>query len=462
MKRPNIILISLDTVRADHLSCYGYARSMTPNIDTLASDGTVYRHNFSTGVWTPPGHASMLTGLYVSEHGVYDNKKLADHVPTIATTLKESGYQTAGFVCNSQVGELVGFDKGHDRFVEVWKGLETTSITERIAKGLARRLREKRGVADMGAAQTNAELKNWIERHIEKDEPFYAFLHYIEAHNPLAPPRPFNIQYPKGIDIERVKKVAYNPLICFIEDIPLTDEEARFVVALYDAEIRYLDAMIKRVVDMLKANGLYDKTMLIITADHGEHFGEYGLWSHVASLYREVLNIPLIIKYPAGVPHLSEVTANTQLVDIYPTVMEIAGIGAAKRACTSGKSLVRSNAGDDFHDYVFAEWEGRVPYFIQKNSLDDKNALDIEALKVQMSMAQDKNHKLILKSNGDELFFDVTDGKDTPCDVAGNEAVRDRLREEILKRSKAFEISGMDERKVNKEIAANLKALGYL
>jgi len=462
MKRPNIILISLDTVRADHLSCYGYTCSKTPNIDAIASEGTIYRQNFSTGVWTPPGHASMLTGLYVSEHGVYDNKRLSDEIPTIATTLKENGYQTAGFVCNSQVGELVGLDKGHDRFVEVWKGLETTSITERITKGLARRLRGKRGLADMGARQTNAELKNWIERHTDKDEPFYAFLHYIEAHNPLAPPRPFNIEYPKGMDIERIKKVAYNPLICFIEDIPLTDEEVGFVIALYDAEIRYLDAMIKGVVDMLKGNGLYDNTMIVITADHGEHFGEYRLWSHVASLYREVLNIPLIIKYPADVPHLSEVTAYTQLVDIYPTVMEIAGVGAVKGAGASGKSLARGKAGEDFHDYVFAEWEGRVPYFIQRNSKGDKNVVDIEDLKVQMSMTQDKNHKLIVKSNGDELFFDVTDGRDTPCDIAGNEAARDRLREEIVKRSKVFDVGGKDERKVNKEIEANLKALGYL
>jgi len=462
MKRPNIVLISLDTVRADHLSCYGYARSMTPNIDALASEGTIYRRNFSTGVWTPPGHASMLTGLYVSEHGVYDTKKLADEIPTIATTLKESGYQTAGFVCNSQVGELVGFDKGHDRFVEVWKGLETTSITEKIAKGLARRLREKRGFADMGARHTNAGLKNWIERHIEKDEPFYAFLHYIEAHNPLAPPRPFNIEYPKGMDIERVKKVAHNPLICFIEDLPLTDEEVRLIIDLYDAEIRYLDATIRGVVDMLKANGLYDNTMIIITADHGEHFGEYDLWSHVASLYREVLNIPLIIKYPAGVPHLSEVTAYTQLVDIYPTVMEIAGVGAEKGNAVSGKSLVQRDGAEAFHDYVFAEWEGRVPYFIQRNSRGDKNAVDIEALKVQMSMAQDRSHKLIVKSNGDELLFDVSEGTDKPCDIAGNEAVRDRLREEVIKRSKAFEIGGKDERKVNKEIEENLKALGYL
>lgn len=119
MKKPNIILVSIDTLRADHLSCYGYYKDTTPNIDRIASEGTIFRKNYSTGVWTPPGHASMLTGLYVSEHGVYGDRRLSDSIPTIATVLKENGYQTAGFVNNSQVGELVGLHKGHDMFVRL-------------------------------------------------------------------------------------------------------------------------------------------------------------------------------------------------------------------------------------------------------------------------------------------------------------------------------------------------------
>src|SRR5574340_908401 len=186
----NVILISLDTVRAAHLSCYGYGKRTTPNIDALAGEGTVFLQNYSTGVWTPPGHASMLTGLYVSEHGVYGARRLAEGVPTIAEVLKRHGYRTAGFVNNSQVGELVGFEKGHDKFMEVWKGIETDSLVERAISGLLRKTKEALGQTDMGAAQTNREFTDWINS-ANGPEPFYAFLHYIEPHNPLNPPQPF-------------------------------------------------------------------------------------------------------------------------------------------------------------------------------------------------------------------------------------------------------------------------------
>ncbi len=461
MTRPNVILISLDTVRADHLSCYGYGRSETPMIDAIASEGTIYRQNFSTGVWTPPGHASMLTGLYVSEHGVYDNNRLDESIPAIATTLRDHGYKTAGFVCNSQVGALVGLDRGHDLFVEVWKGVETNSMAEKIAKGVARRIRQRIGYNDMGAARTNREFENWLDGLPGGGSPFYAFLHYIEAHNPLSPPRPYNVKYPRGMNIERVRKVAHNPLVCFIEDLPLTEREREFIVDLYDAEIRYLDAIVGEVARMLRQRGLYDDTMIVITADHGEHFGEYGLWSHVASLYREVLHVPLIIKFPAGTPCLGEVASCTQLVDIFPTVMEVTGVDSEKGPETSGKSLVYRGAEGLFHEYVFAEWEGRVPYYIQRNSSGQDRA-SVDALRVQMSMVQDERHKYILKSNGEEILLHVGDGPERPVEIGDNRACRDRMREELMRRAGGLGPGGREERKVDKEIEENLKALGYL
>lgn len=410
MRSPNILLISIDTLRADHLSCYGYNKKTTPNIDKLAGEGTLFRQHYSTGVWTPPGHASMLTGLYVSEHGVYGENRLSDHIPTIAEKLKEYGYKTAGFINNSQVGTLVGFDKGHDIFVEVWKGVKSESTVKKIAQGIARRVKEKLGYEDMGAKRTNKLFTEWLEKRIDKNKAFYAFLHYVEPHNPLNPPRPYKNKYIKplkNVDMQKVKKVAQNPLICFVEDLNVNHEETEVLKSLYDGEIAYIDSKIGEVMQMLKENDCYDDTMIIITSDHGEHFGEHNLWSHAASLYNEVLHIPLVIKFPKGMEYIQEVNNYTQLVDIFPTVMEIADINE-KENRNSGISLVYRKDKNKFHDCVFAEWEGRVPYFVKSRLNDLPLHVNLNKFTNKMQMIICEKYKYISKSDGQEELYDLS------------------------------------------------------
>ncbi len=466
MKSPHVILISIDTLRADHLSCYGYGKTTTPNLDRLASEGTLCRRNYSTGVWTPPGHASMLTGLYVPEHGVYDTRRLSDNIPTMAEVLKRHGYQTAGFVNNSQVGELVGFDRGHDRFVEVWKGAETDSFAARAVRGLMRRSKKILFHQDRGAENTNRSFEEWLSKDTNAGRPFYAFLHYIEPHNPLNPPARYRNRYLKGlesrdIDRDKVGKAAHNPLVCFVEDLGLNSREIEYLVALYDGEIEYTDSKIGELMSFLKDRGVYDETMIIVTADHGEHFGEHGLWSHVASLYKEVLHIPLIIKFPKGYGYLSEINGYTQLVDIFPTVMEVAGISEKEEIKTSGVSLVH-NGNNRYHEYVFADWEGRVPYFIQDRAGASAKKVDIERFKVEMSMVQDRLHKYIWKSDGADELLDIAGGKELSLDVSARKDVRDSLRAELLQRKKAVKEKDAVERTMDEDVEKNLKALGYL
>lgn len=467
MKRPNVILISLDTLRADHLSCYGYGKPTTPNIDRLAREGTVFRRHYSTGVWTPPGHASMLTGLYVSEHGVWDTRKLAQDIPTVAEVLKKNGYQTAGFINNSQVGALVGLHKGHDVFEEVWKGVESRLIVERVARSIGRRIRGRLGYEDKGAARTNKLFEKWI-KGIDRERPFYAFLHFIEPHNPLNPPQPFRDKRLKdvpsrGLDMAKIRKVAHNPLICFIEDLDLRREEVEFLLALYDAEIGYTDSKVGEIISILKDKGLYDDTMIIITADHGEHFGEHGLWSHVASLHDEVLHIPLIIKYPKAHKYVSEVNAYTQLVDIFPTVMEISGVSTKETYGSSGVSLVHDGSnGGKYHEYIYAEWEGRIPYFILERTKDAKKAM-IEGFNVKMSMVQDSRYKYVWKSNEVEELYAISNDNPKDQKMIVDEEARVRLRGELFKKMKPAESNdSVTQYAIDKEIERNLKSLGYM
>lgn len=469
MKMPNIILISIDTLRADHLSCYGYYKKTTPNIDQLGSEGTIYLNNFSTGVWTPPGHTSMLTGLYVSEHGVYGSRKLAENIPTIAEVLKQNGYQTSGFVNNSQVGELVGLHKGHDLFMEVWRGISHKSKFKRVVKGSIRRMKEKLGYTDMGANLTNYLFKDWIENQVNKERPFYTFLHYIEPHNPLDPPSSFKNKYlsknmHKDIDWNKIKKIANNPLICYVEDLKPNEGEIQFLKDLYDAEIAYTDSKIGEITSILKEKNLYENTMIIVTSDHGEHFGEHNQWSHVASLYKEVLHIPLIIKFPKGVEYANEVNKYTQLVDIFPTAMDIAGVSKENLTGNSGVSLVFDRVnGNKYHDYVFAEWEGRIPYFILEKSKNSEKDVDLDRFKVQMATIQDDQYKYIWKSNGIEEIYNITQGEKNAQNVEIEDKDKEHLMKELHKMKNEMEVFEKEPIITrDKEIEKHLKNLGYM
>jgi arylsulfatase A-like enzyme len=470
MIKPNIVLISIDTLRADHLSCYGYGRQVSPFIDSLAAQGTIYRNNYSTGVWTPPGHASMLTGLYVSEHGVYGDRRLSHNIPTIATVLRANGYQTAGFVNNSQVGELVGLDKGHDTFVEVWKGIKPRSTIERVVRGGIRKIRESLGHEDMGASRTNKLIRDWIGNHIDRETPFYAFLHYIEPHNPLNPPHPYKNKYLDksftNLDMKKMRKVAHNPLICFVEDLNLSQEEIEFLKALYDAEIAYTDSKISEIVTILKENNLYENTMIIITADHGEHFGEHGLFSHVASLYEEILRVPLIIKFPLGVSHPKEVTHLTQLVDIFPTVMDITHLPKESLPNNSGISLLdKLETPSNCRNFIFAEWEGRIPMFLQDYIAKGARATNIDPLKVKMRVLRDQQYKYIWREDGKEELYHITSDHKELNNLANTKPnITRTYRDKLLELADNFPHSPLDAKTVqfDDDVKKNLEALGYM
>lgn len=469
MNRPNIVLISIDTLRADHLSCYGYHRETTPFIDRLARDGTIFRRNFSTGVWTPPGHASMLTGLYVHEHGVYDDRRLSDDIPTIATLLRQNGYQTAGFVNNSQVGELVGLHKGHDMYKEVWKGISARSIVERFIKGVYRKIRENLNLEDMGAQKTCLLFKKWLEG-IGSKGPFYAFLHFIEPHNPLKPPRGFRekfITYKSQSDLNRdtIDKISHNPLICYLENLNPNEHEIQYIKDLYDGEVSYTDAKIRWIVDLLKARKCYDNTMVIVTSDHGEHFGEYRMWSHVASLHKEVLHVPLIVKFPDGVSAAKEVVHYTQLIDIFPTVMDAVGISKETWNNVSGVSLLNKSESGQYHKYVFAEWEGRIPSFIHdKINMPGYKDIDISGLQMKMSMIQDQQYKYIMKEPGKAELYNISNDKEQVIEESPDaREIMDRLQSELLNHQSRKRYADQELRyEVNDQIAENLKSLGYM
>ena len=407
-QRPNIMLISIDTLRADHLSCYGYHRETTPHIDRIAAEGIRYTNAYSTAVWTPPAHASMLTGLYPAQHGVVDQNRLADDIPTIAEVLKHHGYHTAGFVNNSQVGELVGLDRGHDDFYEIWRGLQRKQVFKRALH----KILELSGYADHGATETNRLIARWLAGKWNHDKPFYIFAHYIDAHNPLKAPHPFRFKYldrnlRQQVDMKKIWRVADNPLICLTDGFQLNDIEREALAALYDEEISYLDHKIGELYRWLKDGGLLDNTLLVITADHGEHLGEHGLYSHVASLHEPVVHIPMILYYPAVVGTGIEREPFMQLTDILPTVLSAAQIDYQHGDLLAGKAWFHAHVQGSADRCVVGEWEGRVPYFVQRRLQENEAAVNIDWIRVPQTMIRDGRYKLILEHTSPRHLYDL-------------------------------------------------------
>lgn len=463
-QRPNIILISLDTLRADHVSCYGHERLTTPNIDRLASEGTRYSHAYSTAVWTPPAHASMLTGLYPSQHGVVHQNKLAGEIFTIAELLRQNGYQTAGFVNNSQVGELVGLQKGHEDFYEIWRGLEP----RQLAKRAWHKIREGLRSADNGAAETNRLIKNWLARRRNSAKPFYLFVHYIDAHNPLRAPRPFANRFfdaalQKKVEARKIWRIADNPLICYPENLQLNEAELEALRAIYDEEICYLDHRLGELCRWLKQEGYLDNTLLLLTADHGEHWGEHGLYSHVASVYEPVVHVPLILRYPGVLPPNTEVEKFIQLTDILPIVLSAAGVEYPGGTIATGREFLLYHCFEKESPFVIAEWEGRIPHFIQSRLQNGRATADVEWMREPLMMIRDRRYKLIAGSGAPRLYdlmHDPGESRDIAQQAA---AVTQRLLAQLRQWQAENSLRQKpEEYEYDVEIKRNLAALGYL
>jgi arylsulfatase A-like enzyme/Flp pilus assembly protein TadD len=289
----NVVLISIDTCRAEYLTCYGYPRKTTPNIDAIADNSIIFENVISPVPLTLPAHASMLTGTIPPYHGVHDNFNywLSDSNITLAETLKVNGFTTAAiisaFVMDSQFGLNQGFDIYYDRFDRKVNQPEDS---------------ERPGW------QTSFLAENWLNQH--KDQRFFLFLHYYDPHTKYEPPEPFT---------------------------------SKFADNLYAGEIAYTDYCIAQVIQKLKDLGLFDSTLLIITGDHGEMLGEHREQEHGYFIYQSAIKVPLIFKLPQQ-RKSKNIKDTVSLIDIFPTICSLLNIqppqnvqGKDLTTCFSGK-----------------------------------------------------------------------------------------------------------------------------
>ncbi|NKB89480.1 MAG: sulfatase-like hydrolase/transferase [Acidobacteria bacterium] len=321
---PNVIVYLIDTLRADHLGVYGYDRPTSPNLDRFATDAVVFEALQAQSSWTKPAIASTMTGLLPQQHGVQGRQDyLGMDSWTLATVLQMAGYATYAATTNSTVFSDFNFDQGFHEFVEL--GEQPTAEVHQLADAV------------------NEQFFTWLDRR-PKQAPFFAYLHTTDPHAPYAPREPYRSMFASELiaDVD-INKPA-NAHRALQPGTSLDAEDVRrHMVGLYDAEIAFNDAQFGLLVERLKAEDLYDSSLIIVLSDHGEEFLDHGAWSHGATLFQEQLHVPLIVKLPNGARAGERVAERAQHVDIFPTVMESAGLDFA----TAGPGVSLLSLGNE-------------------------------------------------------------------------------------------------------------------
>lgn len=341
----NVILIVVDTLRADALPSYGYAEGKTPHLDAFARDAVRYDQHFANASWTRPSFASLLSGRYPSNHGVMSQASvLPDEVVTLAEAFRDGGYATSGIVTNFNVSPRYNFQQGFDRYVylepksplgasEAGMQLMALQIIRRIQ---GRLLGVRPGEAYVDAADTNGEVFRELDRLAEQDRPFFLFVGYMDPHDPY-------FEHPYS-----------GPGWAKATNGDPTPEQLPAIRARYDQEITFWDEHFGKLVDALRERGLYDETVIVVTSDHGEEFLDHGGFWHGVTLYDEQIRIPLFVKRPYQAAGGSVVEHWTQSVDVMPTLLMMNGL--------PGVQGVQGGLLDHGTDEVFSEedHEGNV------------------------------------------------------------------------------------------------------
>ncbi|MBI3661468.1 MAG: sulfatase [Acidobacteria bacterium] len=332
---PNVLVIVVDTLRADHLSTYGYPRPTSPNFDRLAREGTLFERAFSTSSWTLPSHASLLTGRYPHEHGA-ERESYDGRFPSIAGVLQARGYRTAAVSANLIFfTEKRGFGEGFIRFDDFFHSVADRAVRTVYGRKLHRWVMHKLGNQDLPARRwadsVNRAALGWID--LDPKKPFFAFLNYMDTHDPYLPPQPYRSRFSKLTNPGgRINEFEGQ------RSPQLTPEQLQSEIDAYDGAISYVDEQIGRLLGELDRRGLKENTIVIFTSDHGESFGEHGIFTHSTALYRQLIHVPLIVRWPGRVPAGMRIAVPVSNGGLPATLVEILGMEPA--ATFAGRSLV--------------------------------------------------------------------------------------------------------------------------
>ncbi len=449
---PNVLLIVIDTLRADHIGAYGYKHPTTPNMDHLADRAVVFETVVSQAPWTAPAMASLFTGLYPSVHGLDGGivwgggaasstgdlpfavqKALPPGHQTLAEVFRLAGYTTAGFVSNLYVNSIFGFAQGFDHFDDDYADYNFD-----------------RGEVKRRAEVTNERVFEWLRTELE--EPFFLLVHYNDPHWPYDPPAPYGRALIEGYGGSLTPTKTREIVVTHHEaPPPMTNHDLAYIVGLYDGEIQYVDVHLGRLLDAVRELPTERDLVTALTADHGEEFLDHGAFNHGYTLYEEQTSVPLIVSAPTGFDP-RRVSQQVRLIDAAPTLLELAGVDSQNKRF-QGRSLVPLMAGLNLKP---------LDAFSEATNIGGQSAL-----------RSTDSHKLIHSLIDPQwLLFDLASDPGELHDLASQRAQRLRelatrleaWREENRALRSQINIAGtgIDRVVLDEEMKKGLEALGYI
>ncbi len=471
--RPNILWIVWDTVRADRMSLYGHSRDTTPNLDRRSESARVYNCS-AVSCWTVPSHASMFTGLFPSEHGVNTlNSRLDDRFETVAEILRDEGYQTYLFSANPSVSRRLNLSQGFQ--TEEHPG--DASLVDKARETVLAKIDDADSHNPIRAGVRGSRARDWFVKAVgeiandrffhfldrrEPDQPFFAFLNYMEAHRIRVPPRRFleRILDSDGVDASyafdqsqrRFKRVTFGLAT------PFSAAEQELIGAIYDATLLELDELLDRLFEDLLARDLLDNTVIILTSDHGEHLGDMGSYLHQYSLYEGVLSVPLVIWAPGRLPPGREEVPVSN-IDLFPTILDLAGVHRPRLPGLANLSRPSPDRP------VVAEYV--EPYRNMLRRAGESNPeWDPTPFEHQLRALRLGAHKLVWSSGGPAELYDLTSRAGEQLDLASAQPERLDELSSILRRWLAARNLGPEGeppgRPLTEKEKAQLRSLGYL
>ncbi|QCJ45968.1 sulfatase [Haloprofundus sp. MHR1] len=418
-ERPeNIILLSADALRADHLSCHGYHRETSPVLDDLAKESLHFTNTYSASSHTREAVPALLTGKYPDAAICSDYRLATD---TVASTLSNAGFKTGGFHSNPFVSRAYGFDRGFDKFDD------DLHLGQHKLIALAQRALDKlRNRHYARAEEINERSLKWVDS-LNEDGSFFLWNHYMDTHGPYEPPGDYATLYSdhglSSRDAQSLYKHAIN------DPDSITDDERQLLIDLYDAEIRYIDERIGEFLDDLRERGIIEKSVVIFTADHGDAFGEHGYYEHPRYLHDEITKVPLLVRPPGGAGG-KKVTAPASTLDIAATIDDIVSIDNE----WEGESLFEIT-GKDRTVFLQVRGEDEHSHLRRYASRTETGACfcerDQETESIQFDSCTDRSHQSELEAH-----------------------VKERIKRENGECTS-------DSEEVNDEVERRLDALGY-
>jgi arylsulfatase A-like enzyme len=457
-----VILIIADTLRRDHLQPYGYERENAPVLTKLAAEGALFRDAISQGTWTKVSVSSIVTSLYPSTHGINDMPdRMSAGVTTLAEAYRSAGYATFATSSVPFTGKLTNLHQG----VEVLH--ESTSITD----------------VDHSESKTSRtysdRLFEWMEEH--REVPFFAFLHVFDPHSPFEPYRPYDSLFLSAEEMaehreqmDKVKKFIKNdfmkrealPTEAELEEAGLDKETfIKREKAWYDASIRAMDVEVGRLVERLEELGLAEDTLIAFVSDHGEEFLEHGRRFHGYHTYGEMLNVPLVLWWPRGIPAGVEVEQTVQSIDLMPTLLDLSGLEIPQRA--QGQSLLPLI---DDADPTSLGWRPR-PAFAER-AFAQAAFEDVDEIRLESQAVIHEGWKLIRNTSGPEDWpeYELYDHVADPLNLENVADTNPDKVESLSRLLDGWQESALAARVETEEAAASLsdeeirklRSLGYL